>query len=468
MAAPSIALAVQRSIAPGPFGHPLLGSTPALRRAPLPTLVESWRQYGDVVRFRLGGPFVGHLLVHPDAVKIVLQDNQTNYGKVPWYNDKFKSLIGEGLFTSEGGLWLRQRRLAQPAFHRQRLAGLGAIMTDAATELLEHWEPLLDGGRHVDVRAEMMRLAMSVVARALLGGDVSNEAETIGHAIDTAIDYTFERIQSYFDLPGRFPLPSTRRFERARSELDAIVYRIIAERRRSSEDRGDLLSMLLAARDADTGEGMSDTQVHDEVMTIFLAGHETTAVALTWAWYLLSRHPHVAERLRTELDVVLAGRLPTVEDLARLPYTEMVVQETLRLFPPAWLMTRMGREDDEIMGYHIPARTPIYLCQYITHRHPDFWDNPEGVDPERFSPERSVGRHRWAYFPFGGGPRQCIGSAFALMEAQLALATIAQHCRLDLVPGQRIVLDPKITLRPRYGLLMTLHRRSTTPAHPVS
>jgi cytochrome P450 len=450
------------AIAPGPFGHPLLGSTPALRRAPLRTLTESWCEYGDVVRFRLGGPFIGHLLVHPDAVKIVLQENHTNYSKVPWYNDKFKSLIGEGLFTSEGSVWLRQRRLAQPAFHRQRLAALGTIMTDAAEELLQQWEPLTDTGRQIDVRAEMMRLAMTVVARALLGGDVSREAETIGHAIDIAIDYTFQRIQSYFDLPGRFPLPSTRRFERARAELDTIVYRIIAERRADAGDRGDLLSMLLAARDADTGEGMSDTQVHDEVMTIFLAGHETTAVALTWAWYILSRHPQVAERLRAELREVLGGRAPTVEDLPALKYTEMVMQETLRLYPPAWLMTRMGRDDDEIMGYHIPARTPIYLCQYLTHRHPAFWDNPEGVDPERFSPERSVDRPRWAYFPFGGGPRQCIGSAFALMEAQLALATIAQHCRLDLVPGQRIVLDPKITLRPRYGLLMTLRSGPTT------
>lgn len=444
--------------APGPFGHPLFGSTPALRRAPLWTLMKSWREYGDIVRLRLGGPFIGHLLAHPDAVKVVLQDHQSNYGKVPWYNDKFKSLIGEGLFTSEGSLWLRQRRLAQPAFHRQRLAALGTIMTDTVEELLRRWEPELDSGRPLDVRAEMMRLAMSVVARALLGGDVSREAEAIGHAIDIAIDYTYERMQSYFDLPGRFPLPSTRRFERARAELDGIVYRIIAERRHSSEDRGDLLSMLLAARDEDTGEGMSDTQVHDEVMTIFLAGHETTAVALTRAWYILSRHPHIAERLRAELREVLGGHVPTVQDLPALKYTEMVMQETLRLYPPAWLMTRMPREDDEIGGYRIPARTPVYLCQYITHRHSAFWDNPEGVDPERFSPERSAGRPRWAYFPFGGGPRQCIGSAFALMEAQLALATIAQRCRLDLVPGQRIVLDPKITLRPRYGLLMTLHR----------
>jgi cytochrome P450 len=193
-------------------------------------------------------------------------------------------------------------------------------------------------------------------------------------------------------------------------------------------------------------------------MTIFLAGHETTAVALTWTWYLLSRHPHVVERLHAELGTVLGGRIPTVEDLPDLKYAEMVIQETLRLFPPAWLMTRLAREEDEIGGYR-PARTPVYLCPYITHRHPAFWENPEGVDPERFSPERSAGRPRYAYFPFGGGPRQCIGSAFALMEAQLAVATIAQRYRLDLVPGQRIVLDPKITLRPRHGLLMTAHPR---------
>jgi cytochrome P450 len=445
--------------APGPRGHLLFGLTPALRRAPLQTIVNAWRQYGDVVQLHFGGPFRGYLLAHPDAAKHVLQDHNANYGKVPWYNEKFKSLIGEGLFTSEGSLWMRQRRLAQPAFHRQRLAALGTIMTDAAEEMLRRWEPFAAAGRALDVRAEMMRLAMAVVARALLGGDVNDEAETIGHAIDIAIDHTYQRMESYLDLPGRLPLPSTRRFARARAQLDAIVYRIIAERRRSDGDRGDLLSMLLAARDEDTGEGMSDAQVHDEVMTIFLAGHETTAVALTWTWYLVSRHPHVAERLHAELGTVLGGRTPTVEDLPDLKYAEMLIQETLRLFPPAWLMTRLAREEDEIGGYRIPARTPVYLCPYITHRHPAFWENPEGVDPERFSPERSAGRPRYAYFPFGGGPRQCIGSAFALMEAQLAVATIAQRYRLDLVPGQRITLDPKITLRPRYGLLMTAHPR---------
>jgi cytochrome P450 len=445
--------------APGPHGHPLFGVTMDLRRAPLQTLVQAWRQYGDVVLLPFGGPFRGYLLAHPDAARHVLQDRNSNYGKVPWYNEKFKSLIGEGLFTSEGTLWMRQRRLAQPAFHRQRLAALGTIMTDAAEEMLRRWEPLAGAGRTLDVRTEMMRLAMAVVARALLGGDVSDEADTIGHAIDVAIDHTYSRMESYLDLPGRLPLPSTRRFARSRAQLDAIVYRIIAERRHSDEDRGDLLSMLLAARDEDTGEGMSDAQVHDELMTIFLAGHETTAVALTWTWYLLSRHPQVGERVHAELSAVLGGRSPTVEDLPNLTYGEMVIQETLRLFPPAWLMARMAREEDEIGGYRIPARTPVYLCPYITHRHPAFWENPEGVEPERFSPERSAGRPRYAYFPFGGGPRQCIGSAFALMEAQLALATIAQRARLDLVPGQRIVLEPKITLRPRHGLLMMAHRR---------
>jgi cytochrome P450 len=215
--------------------------------------------------------------------------------------------------------------------------------------------------------------------------------------------------------------------------------------------------MLLAARDEDTGEGMNDRQVHDEVMTIFLAGHETTAVLLSWTWYILSRHPQIWERLRAELSDVLGGRTPTVEDLPRLGYTEMLTQEALRLYPPAWVLTRMPKEDVEIGGYRIPRGATIYLSPYVTHRHPAFWDNPEGVDPERFSPERGAGRPRYAYFPFGGGPRQCIGSGFALMEAQLVLATAAQRYRLELVPGQRIALDPKITLRPRGGLLMTLH-----------
>jgi len=417
-------------------------------------MIEAWRTYGDVVRLRMGGVFVSHLLLHPDAVKRVLQDAHAQYGKVPWYNEKLKAVIGEGLFTSEGSLWLRQRRLAQPAFHRQRLALLGTVITDEVGRMLRRWQTYVDFAQPLEVRAEMMRLTMAVVARALLGSEVRQEADEIGRAIDVSIDYTFRRMQSYFDLPGRLPLPSTRRFQGALAVLDRIVYRIIQERRASGEARDDLLDMLMSARDEETGEGMSDRQVHDEAMTIFLAGHETTAVALTWTWYLLSRTPQVLERLRAELDRVLAGRTPTVEDLPRLAYTEMVIQEALRLYPPAWLLSRRAMEDDEIAGFHIPAHTTVYLCPFITHRHPDFWENPEGVDPDRFSPERSAGRPRYAYFPFGGGPRQCIGNGFAMMEAQLALAMMAQRYRLELAPGQSVLLDPKITLRPRDGLMM--------------
>jgi cytochrome P450 len=432
----------------------LLGSTPEFRRDPLRAFLRSWRAYGDVVQFGFGGPFVGYLLVHPDHVRQVLQDNWRNYGKVPWYNDKLSGVLGQGLFTSEGDFWLRQRRLMQPAFHRQRIQALGTVMTDAAEESLERWDRRAEPDAPFDVFQEMMRITLTVVARALLGSDVADQVERIGRAVDVAIDHTFKRIESYFDLPGRFTLPSTRRFDAAISEFDAIVDRIIAEHRQRGERGSDLVSLLLDVQDADTGERMTDQQLRDEIKTMLLAGHETTAVALTWTWYLLSRHPEIARQLHAELAEVLGGRTPTAEDLPKLPFNRMVVEEALRLYPPAWSMSRRALDEDEIGGYRIRKGATIFLSAYVTHRHPEFWSNPEGIDPERFGPGCEAERPRFAYFPFGGGPRQCIGLQLAQTEAQLVLATIAQRYRLDLVPGHPIALDPRITLRPKHGMLM--------------
>jgi len=262
-----------------------------------------------------------------------------------------------------------------------------------------------------------------------------------------------------FAMPERIPTPRNRRFLVARRKLDEAVYRLIAGRRRSGEDTGDLLSMLLAARDEETGEGMSDRQLRDEVVTILIAGYETTADALAWTWYLLGTHPEAGARLHAELAAVLAGRVPAVEDLPQLPYTRMVLQEAMRLYPPAWGLLRQAREDDEIRGYRIPARARIVISQYVVHRHPGFWEEPEQFDPERFAPGRAASRPPFAYFPFGGGQRMCIGNNFAMMEAQLILATVAQRYRLDLVPGHPVEPEPLITLRPRHGVLVTLHDR---------
>jgi cytochrome P450 len=421
-------------------------------------LARLWREHGDVVRMRFGGPLVGYLIVHPDGVKHVLQDHAANYGKDPWYNDKLRAVLGDGLFTSEGASWRHQRRLAQPAFHRQRIAALGVAMTEASQALADAWRRREHPSEPVDVWREMMGLTMRIVSRSLLGSEVGSDTSFIGEAIETSVDYTYGRMESYLDLPGKLPLPSTLRFRSALAQLDAIAYRVIKEKRGRPEVSGDLLSLLLSARDEETDECLSDRELRDQVMTIFLAGHETTAVALSWTWYLLSRHPEIRRRLLNELSDVLGGRVPTVDDLTQLPYLGHVVDEALRLFPPAWILSRRPIEDDEIMGYRIPARAPVFLSPYLTHRHPTFWSNPEGVDPGRFEAEVVAARPRFAYFPFGGGPRQCIGLAFASVEARLVLATIAQVFLLDLVPGHPVALDPRITLRPRYGLPMTLRQ----------
>jgi cytochrome P450 len=418
------------------------------------------KRYGDVVHLRALGRFHWYVLTHPDDVEHVLRTHGRNYVKPPRLSAQFALLLGQGLLTAEGAHWLRQRRLAQPAFHRPRLLALGRTMTDAAEETAGRWEEPARNGAPLDVATEMSQLALRIVGRALFSTDVSGQTEAVGSALATALNFVEYRIRHPFALPVSLPLPRNVRFQRAKRAFDEIVYGMIEERRRTTQDTGDLLSMLLAARDEETGEGMSDEQVRDESLTILLAGHETTAVALSWTWYELSRHPEVEARLHAELDRVLGGRTPTVEDLQRLPYTRMVLDESLRLYPPAWGMARQSREEDELpSGYRLPADTPLSLVQYITHRHPDYWEEPDRFAPERFEPARSAGRPPFAYFPFGGGQRQCIGSNFALMEAQLVLATLAQRYTLKLVPGHPVEPEPIVTLRPRHGLRMTLRQR---------
>ncbi len=445
-------------LAPGPRGHVVFGSLPDFRRDILGALFDAWQRHGDVVRFRLGGTIQAYLLVHPDHVAQVLQENHRNYRKDRLSYDRLKPTVGEGLLTSEGDLWLRQRRLIQPAFHRQRIASFGSLMVESTLAMLDRWEARYGDGQTFDVFAEMTRLALEIASKTLFGTSLSEDADRVGQAVSFASLHTNRRMQSYFELPLSLPLPGNRRFRREIRALDEVVYRLIGDRRRAGQRSDDLLSLLVDARDEATGEKMADHQLRDEVMTIMLAGHETTAVALSWTWYLLSRHPAVAARLRAELSDVLGGRPPRVEDLPRLPYTEMVVEEAMRLYPPAWILSRSPIADDVVGGYWIPADKMVMLCPYLTHRHSAFWENPEGFDPERFSPARSAGRPRYAYFPFGGGPRLCIGSGFAVQEARLVLATVAQRVRLDLAPGCSVRPQPLITLRPSSGIRMTMRR----------
>lgn len=431
-----------------------------MRRDPIAFLGALAEQYGDIVRVPLGAETL-YLFNHPDLVHDVLVTNHRNFHKGRGL-ERAKMLLGEGLLTSEGEFHLRQRRLSQPAFHRQRIAAYGATMASYAADRRDRWH----AGQVIDAHREMMGLTLAIVGKTLFDADVEHEAGEIGEALTT----TFESLNIWFFLPfgellERLPLPTTLRFRKARARLDATIYRLIEERRRSGADRGDLLSMLLIAQDTEGDGGrMTDLQLRDEAMTIFLAGHETTANALTWTWYLLSQHPDIEARFHAEIDSALGGRVPNVEDMSRLPYTRMVLAESMRLYPPAWTVGRRALAPFDVRGYTVPARSIILLCQYLMHRDARWFPDPARFDPDRWTAERQAERPRFAYFPFGGGPRVCIGEQFAWMEGVLLLATIAQRWQLRLVPGHPVALQPIITLRPKCGMKMAVVDRHL---HPV-
>ncbi len=441
---------------PGPRGHFLFGVLREYAKEPATYALWQAREFGEVSRARFG-PNHLYFINSPAGVKHILQDNQRNYGRNQFANDILKLFVGESLLTTEGDYWLRQRRLMQPMFHRQRIASFGRLMTEKTEEMLGEWEQAAAGGRVLDVAEEMMRLTLKIVGLALFSADLSDETSQFGQAVKVGRDYFDYRNGTLFPLPLWVPTRRNRSFRAGMARTDAIVYDIIRERRRTGEDAGDLLSMLMEVRDEETGEGMTDLQLRNEVMTMLMAGHDTTSNTLSWTFYLLSRHPQVVEKLRAELAQVLNGRAPGIEDLHSLPYTKMVIEEAMRLYPPAWVMGRQSIEADEIGGYTIPAGASLAFYPYVIHRHPDHWEEPERFDPERFTSERSQGRAKYAYFPFGGGPHLCIGNVFALTEAQLILATVAQRSDLTLVPGHPVELEPLITLRPKHGLKMTLN-----------
>jgi len=434
-----------------------LGSLPRFRRDPLALLMSGFRDFGDVVRFRL---FTRDLVLvaHPNDVRWVLQEHTGNYNKRTRGFEVLRAFLREGLLTSEGDHWLRQRRIAQPAFHRTRIAGFGASMTQATSEMVDRWLTA-SASEEVDVTTEMMRLTLRIVGEALLSTDVSHEADRVGQALNLTLRRANEAIGRIIPVPDWWPSPANRRLRAAMRTLDDVILEIIAERRAGDADPDDLLSMLMQARDEDTGEGMSDAQLRDEVMTVFLAGQETTALALGWTWYLLSQHASVRHRLHKEIDAVLSGRTPTVSDLPRLGYVERVIKESMRLYPPAWVISRCAIEDDTIGGYRIPAGSIVLLSPYVTHRHPQFWTHPDRFDPDRFDTDRKTDRPPFAHFPFGGGPRQCIGNNFAMLELVLVVTTIAQRCALDLPPGKMVGTRPSITLRAAEPIRMRVSPR---------
>lgn len=437
---------------PGPRYRTPFAAARAMRRDPLGFISALARDFGDVVCVRMG-PLSVYMFFHPDAVRHVLQEHNQRYVKGPIIG-RVKVLIGEGLFTSEGTFWRRQRRLAQPAFHRERIAGFVDTMVASTAERLDAWRPAAAAGSSIDVAAEMNELTLTIVGRTLFGADLSADAADVGRALRIALAGTSERALRWMVAPMWVPTRSNRTLRAAIRTLDRVVFDVIERRRRDDTPGNDLLGMLMAARDEDTGERMTARQLRDEAMTFLLAGHETTANALSWALYLLARHPDAEERLRAEIAAVLGDRRPTYDDVASLSYARAVVEEAMRLYPPVWGIGRQTVEPDEVHGVSLPAGSVVNLSQWVTHRHPSFWPEPERFDPTRFLPATGVDRPRFSYFPFSGGPRLCIGEAFALVEAGVALAMLLQRYRLTLPAGHVATPEVSLTLRPAGGLPM--------------
>lgn len=432
------------------------------RSNPLAFLTRIARKHGDLVYFRVMN-FHMHLVNHPDYVREILVTNQSNFIKSRALQ-RAKALLGEGLLTSEGQHHLRQRRLVQPAFHRERLAGYAAALSDYTVRFRERWKP----GTVIDVSKEMPHLTLAIVAKTLFSADVESDAPEIGAAMNSVLQMFRLLLLPFSDSIKKLPLPSVRRYEKARALLDATIYGLIRERRSSGVDAGDLLSMLLLAQDDEkhTG-GMTDEQVRDEALTLFLAGHETTANALAWTWYLLSQNPEIERRFHQEIDAVLGDRAPELTDVPHLQYTERVLAEALRLYPPAWGIGRLAKEPFRLGEFEIPGNSICILSPYLMHRDARWFPDPENFDPERWKPEAREARPKFSYFPFGGGARVCIGERFAWMEGVIVLAALAQKWQLRLVPGQCIEPLPLITLRVKNGLRMVVEPRVRQAASAV-
>ena len=412
------------------------------------------RQFGDIAHYHVG-PLHVYQLNHPDFARQILVEQPEKFHKPRLLKRAFRPFAGEGLLTSDGVLWKQQRKLMQPAFHHTQLATYGTVMVGYALHMIDSFE----NEKVLEINAEMAKLTLGVVVKSLFGADVTREAEEVGRRMIAVLDAANQRLNSILRIPSWVPTSRNLREKRALARLDGMLHTLIATRRASRENLDDLLSVLLTATDEESGAQMSDRQLRDEMMTLFLAGHETTATALTWTWYLLSQHPEIEERLQGELHQVLRGRTPTAADLTNLPYTEMVVREAMRLYPPAPGLAREPIEDVKIGGYNVPKGSLVTINTYALQRDARFFDEPERFNPERFAGGWEERIPRYAYLPFGGGPRVCIGNGFAMMEARLILATVAQRCQLSLEPGQEVLPIQLVTLRPRNGVRMKLKVR---------
>src|SRR5437763_4112033 len=438
---------------PGPKGNLILGVMADFNCDTL-GFIERCRDYGDVVRMRFLYLTV-YFIYDPDHIEYILSTNARNFIKSRSLRSNFfQRLVGNGLLTSEGEEWKRQRRLSQPAFHRDRIATYANSMVEYTQRLISAWQE----GETRDIHRDMMRLTLEIVVRCLFSAEVSNDVDEIGTTLKELVKPFASQATLKWILNNRLPTPYHFRFHALAEKIDKVVYRIIAERRATEKDEGDLLSMLLAAHDED-GSQMSDRQLRDEVITLFLAGHETTALTLAWTWYLIGKHPEVEEKFHAEWDEVLGDREPEITDLPRLRYTEQIAKESLRLYPPAYRLGREAIDDCEIGGYHVPKGTQVFMFQWATQRDPRFYDEPLEFKPERWTDE-FIGRlPKYAYFPFGHGPRACIGASFAMMEIILVLATIGQKFRLELVRDHPVSILPAMSLRPKEGIQVRIERR---------
>jgi cytochrome P450 len=442
------------TVASGPKGYPLVGHLPDFLRDKLGFLSRCAAQYGDVVKLEIGEPTF--LLNNPSDIQHVLVTNPDKYEKTPrMIRGKARQLSGEGLLTTSGAAHLRQRRMLQPVFYRKTIESFAKIITETTSQLLVHWKP----GTTINVTREMTGLAQQIIVRSVFGEDFTDEGGQLAEAITIRRRYLEQVFFSLIPFPEHVPTRIQRNYPKAMELIDQTIYRAINMRRVDDKYGDDLLSLLLKARYED-GMGMTDKQIHEEALILLVTGYETIGEALSWTAYLLAQHPDISSRLLVEVDAVLDDRVPQSEDLPKLEYAGMVLAESMRLYPPTWIFVRMARNEDKLpSGVTIPAGSKLYLCQYVVHRNPLYFPDPERFDPERFSEPGKKTRPKFSYFPFGGGPRACIGEAFAKMEGVLVLAMVAQRFTLQLVPGQMIIPEPKMTLRPKNGILMRIEDR---------
>ena len=434
--------------------YPVLGGLPDFARDPLNHLMRSAREKGDFVRLKFPGAPI-YLISHPDDVEYVLVKTGRGFTKGRG-NEVMRLGLGNGLIMSNGDFWRRQRRLSQPAFHKARIKGYGDVMARYARRWTDRWR----SGEVYDVHAEMTHLTLEIVAKCLFDADPHTaEAQEVAPALKKALNEYTREMTSFLKLPKGVPTPRRRRLNETVRLIEGVVYRIIDERRANEGDRGDLLSMLMAAQDLD-GTQMTSRQLRDELMNLYIAGHETTANTLTWTFYFLSQHPEVDAKMHEEFEAVLGDRLPEADDVALMPYTAAVLKEVMRLYPPVWVLARQTFEDIELGGHHVPAGTELWMSQWVVHRDERFFENADTFRPERWLDGLEKRIHKYAYFPFGGGPRLCIGNNFANMEATLVLATILRRFRLKVLPDHPVEIQPSVTIRPKHGLKTRLIQRA--------